>query len=130
GVARKPDDTAVLIVCRRRVPPRSAKVADASHPAVFPKHGVLGRMPSNGLVTDARNAHDLTIVIDRCGGSGSVAGDQREFVDLVWRSQSPDGWAKLEDLVAWIGLAATRGGMNAIVRPSDYLTEVVGSGGT
>src|SRR5436190_20199091 len=80
-------------------------------------------MPSNGLVTDARNAHDLTIVIDRCGGSGSVAGDQREFVDLVWRPQSPHGWAKLEDLGA-----ATRGVMKTILRPPDYLTQVIGSG--
>src|SRR5256885_5604770 len=80
-------------------------------------------MPSNGLVTDARNAHDLTIVIDRCGGSGSVAGDQRKVVDLIWRPQSPHGWAKLEDLGA-----ATRGVMNAILRPPDYLSQVIGSG--
>ena len=85
---------------------------------------MLGGMSSNGLVADARNAHDLTIVIDRRGGSGSVAGDQREVVDLVWRSQSPHGWAKLEDLGA-----ATRGVMNAILRPPDYLTQVIGSGG-
>ena len=36
-----------------------------SHAAIFPKHGMLGRMSSNGLVADARNAHDLSIVIDR-----------------------------------------------------------------
>jgi len=30
--------------------------------------------------------------------------------------------------VAWIGLTATRGVMNAILRPPDHLTEVVGSG--
>src|SRR5438552_15793486 len=118
GIAGEPDDIAVLIDCRRRVPPLSSKVADVSHPAVFPKHGVLGRTSSNGLVADARNAHDLTIVIDRRGGSGSVAGDQREVVDLIWRSQSPHGWAKLEDLVAWLGLAATRGVMHAILGPS------------
>src|SRR5438552_2594631 len=122
GIAGEPDDIAVLIDRRRRVPPLSAKIADVSHPAVFPKHGVLGGMSSNGLVADARNAHDLTIVIDRRGGSGSVAGDQREFVDLIWRSQSPHGWAKLEDLGA-----AARGVMNAILGPPDYLTEVVGS---
>src|SRR5437870_5192936 len=122
-VAGKPDDFAVLINCRWRVPPLSPKVADVSHPAVFPKHGVPGRMSSNGLVADARNAHDLTTVIDRCGCSGSVARDQREVMDLIWRSQSPHGWAKLEDLGA-----ATRGVMNPILRPSDYLTQVIGSG--
>src|SRR5438105_9518826 len=84
---------------------------------------MLGRMSSDGLVANARNAHDLTIVIDRRRGSGSVAGDQREVVDLIWRSQSPHGWAKLEDLGA-----ATRGVMDAILRPPDYLTQVIGSG--
>src|SRR5438105_12774660 len=84
---------------------------------------MLGRMSSDGLVANARNAHDLTIVIDRRGGSGSVAGDEREVVDLIWRPQSPHGWAELEDLGA-----ATGGVMNAILRPSDYLTQVIGSG--
>src|SRR5947207_16009893 len=81
-------------------------------------------MSSDGLVATTRNAHDLTIVIDRRGSSGSVAGDQRKVVDLIWRSQSPQGWAKLEDLGA-----ATRGVMNAILRPPDDLTQVIGSGG-
>src|SRR6266699_7157730 len=124
GVAGKSDDIAVLIDCRRRVPPLSSKVPKVSHSAVFPKHGMLGGVSSNGLVADARNAHDLTIVIDRCGGSGSVAGDQREVVDLIWRSQSPHGWAKLEDLGA-----ATVGVMNAILGPPDYLTQIVRSCG-
>ena len=85
---------------------------------------MLGRMSSDGLVANARNAHDLTIVIDRRGGSGSVAGNQRKFVDLIWWTQSPHRWAKLEDLGA-----ATRGVMNTILRPPDYLTQVVRSGG-
>src|SRR5437870_11865640 len=118
----------MLIDCRWSIPPGSWEGAKISDPTVFPKHGMLGRMSSDGLVANARNAHDLTIVIDRRGGSGSVAGDQREVVDLIWRSQSPHGWAKLEDLVAWIGLAATRGVMNAILGPADHLTQVVGSG--
>src|SRR4029078_8919204 len=63
-------------------------------------------------------------VIDRRGGSGSVAGDQREVVDLIWRPQSPHGRVKLEDLGA-----ATRGVMNTVLRPPDYLTQVIGSGG-
>src|SRR5438094_7744441 len=84
---------------------------------------MLGRMSSDGLVANARNAHDLTIVIDRRGSSGTVAGDQRKVVDLIWRPQSPHGWAELEDLGA-----ATRGVMNAILRPPDHLTQVVGSG--
>src|SRR6267143_2969255 len=102
---------------------RQLEVAKISDPTVFPKHGMLGRTSSDGLVANARNTHDLTIVIDRRGGSGSVARDQREVVDLIWRPQSPHGWAKLEDLGA-----ATRGVMNAILRPADYLTQVVGSG--
>src|SRR6266446_482587 len=73
GVAGKPDNIAFLIDCCRRVPPLSAKVADVGHhPAFFPKHSVLGSMSSNGLVADARNAHGLSLVIDRRGGSGSV----------------------------------------------------------
>ena len=44
-------------------------------------------------------------------------------MDLIWRPQSPHGWAKLEDLGA-----ATGGVMNTILRPPDYLTQVIGSG--
>src|SRR5881296_1793952 len=43
-------------------------------------------------------------------------------MDLVRWSQSPHSWTKLE----YLG-AATGGVMNAILRPSDYLTQVVGS---
>src|SRR5205823_11893344 len=124
GVAGKSHDIAVLIDCRRRIPPRSWRIwINIRHGAIVPKHRVLCGMSSNGLVADARNAHDLIIIVDRCGGSGRVARDQREVVDLIWRSQSPHGWAKLEDLGA-----AARGVMNAILGPPDYLTEVVGSG--
>jgi hypothetical protein len=45
-------------------------------------------------------------------------------MDLIWRPQNPHGWAKLEDLGA-----ATRGVMNTILGPPDYLTQVVGSCG-
>ena len=45
-------------------------------------------------------------------------------MDLIWGPEFPHGWAKLENLGA-----ATRGVMNAILRPSDYLTQIVGSGG-
>src|SRR5438128_7890346 len=114
----------MLIDGRWSIPPGSWEGAKISDLAVFPKHRVLGRMSSNGLVADARNAHDLTIVIDRGGGSGGVAGDQREVVDLICWSQSPHGWAKLEDLGA-----ATGGVMNTILRPPHHLTQVIGSGG-
>jgi hypothetical protein len=113
----------VLIDCRWSIPPGSWEVAKISDPTVFPKHGMLGRMSSDGLVANARNADNLTIVIDRGGSSGSVARDQRKVVDLIWRTQSPYRWAKLEDLGA-----ATRGVMNAILRPPDYLTQVIGAG--
>src|SRR5216117_2554158 len=43
---------------------------------------------------------------------------------MIRWSQSPDGWTKLE----YLG-AATVGVMNAIFRPPDYLTQVVGSCG-
>src|SRR5207253_6569068 len=48
---------------------------------------------------------------------------------LIWRSHSPQGWAKLEDLVAWRVGTATRGVMKAILRPPHHLTQVVGSSG-
>src|SRR5207249_2220102 len=113
-----------LIDCRRRIPPRGWRIwINIRHGAIFPKHGVLGRTSSNGLVADTGDAHDLTIVIDRGGGSGSVAGDQRQVLDLIRWSQSPHGWTKLE----YLG-AATVGVMNAILRPPDHLTQVVGSG--
>src|SRR5439155_20776958 len=90
----------------------------------FPKHSVLGRMSSNRLVADARNADGLTPVIDRCGGSGSIAGDQREFLDLIVSGSSPDDRPKLEDL----GRDAS-GVMAGILCPPDHLTAVVGSSG-
>ena len=43
-------------------------------------------------------------------------------MDPVW-SQSPHGWAKLEDLSAATGRV-----MNAVLSPPDYLTQVVCSG--
>src|SRR5882762_7929980 len=123
-VAGKPDNIASLIDCRRRVPPLSSKVTDVGHPAVFPKHGMLGRMSSNRLVADARNAHDLTKIIDRRGGAGSVAGDQRQVMDLVWWPESPHGWAKLEDLGRDACVV-----FNAILRPAHHLTQVISSRG-
>ena len=45
-------------------------------------------------------------------------------MDLIWRSQSPHGRAKLEDSGCsntWV--------MNAILGPPDHLTQIVGSGG-
>src|SRR2546422_8169028 len=112
--AGKPDDIASLIDCRRRIPELSPEVADVGHLAVFPKHSVPGSMSSYRLVADARNAHGLTPVIDRRGGSGSVDGNQRESVDLV--SIVPDGWAKLKDLGRDAGRV-----MNTILRPPDHL---------
>src|SRR5436190_2708762 len=44
-------------------------------------------------------------------------------MDLVSRSSVPYCWAKLQHLSA-----ATGGVVNSILRPSDYLTEVVGPG--
>src|SRR5207248_11377867 len=91
----------MLFDCVSTVQSRSRRIMiNIRHGAIVPKHRVLCGMSSNGLVADARNAHDLIIIIDRCGGSGRVARDQREVVDLIWRSQSPHGWAKLEDLGA------------------------------
>src|SRR5438876_2311781 len=75
GVAGKPNNVSSLIDCCRRVPPLSAKVADVGCAAFFPKHRMLGGMSSNGLVADARNAHGLTLVINRSGGPRRVAGD-------------------------------------------------------
>src|SRR5690242_17588894 len=112
----------MLINCSRGVPPLSRKGADLNRAAVFPKHRMRGRMPSNSLVAGTRNTDDLTIVIDRGGGPGGVSRNERERVDFIWRSESPHGWAKLEN-----SGAATRWIMNAILSPSHYLTEVVSS---
>jgi hypothetical protein len=68
-VASESDNIASLIDCRRRVPPLSTKVPEINHVAVFPEHGVLGRMSPNCLIADAGNTHNLTIIIDRRGSS-------------------------------------------------------------
>src|SRR5262252_8925908 len=85
---------------------------------------MLGGISSNGLVTDTRDAHDLTIIIDRRGGPRGVAGDQRQILNHVWWSQCPRRGQKLEDLWRY-----ARRVMNIIFRPSDCLTQVVGSCG-
>src|SRR5437773_10101886 len=65
GVADKPDYIASLIDCRRRIPPRGWRIwINVRHGAILPKHGMLGRMSSNSLVADTRDAYDLTIIVD------------------------------------------------------------------
>jgi hypothetical protein len=69
-VASKPNDIASLIDRRRGIPPPGWRIRiNIPHSAIFPKHGVLGRMSSNGLVADTGDAHDLTLIIDRRGSS-------------------------------------------------------------
>src|SRR5438477_233971 len=121
GIPGKSGNIAVLVDCRRRVPKQSPKVANVSHRAVLPKHGVGGSISSNRLVADARYAHGLSLVIDRRGRSRCVTGNQREFVDLVG-SGSPDDRAKLKNLGRDAGRV-----MTGILRPPDYLTAVVGA---
>src|SRR6266699_6036384 len=76
GLVGKSHDIAVLIDCRRRIPPRGWRIwINIHHGAIFPKHGMLGRMSSNGLVADTGDADDLTIIIDRRRSSRAVAGD-------------------------------------------------------
>src|SRR5439155_23536298 len=74
-VAGKPNDIASLIDSRRRIPPRGWRIRiNIRRSPIFPKHGMLGCVPSNGLVTDTGDAHNLTNIIDRGRGSGAVAG--------------------------------------------------------
>src|SRR5262249_40798524 len=80
-------------------------------------------MSSNCLVAGTGNADDLTSVIDSRSGAGGVAGEQRQFVDLV-SSQVPDDGPELEDLRGYAGRVTSR-----IFRPPDYLPPVVGAGG-
>ena len=51
-VTGKTDDVALLIDRRRRVPTLRTEVTEVSHPAVFPKHGMLRRVSSNSLVAN------------------------------------------------------------------------------
>jgi hypothetical protein len=75
-VASKPNDIASLIDRRRRIPPRGWRIRiNIRHSAIFPKHGMLGCVPSDGLVADTGYAHDPTNIIDRGRSSGAVTGD-------------------------------------------------------
>src|SRR4029453_14122550 len=66
GVAGKTDYIASLIDCRRRIPPRGWRVRiNIRYGAIFPNHGLLCLMSSNGLVADTGDAYDLAIIIDR-----------------------------------------------------------------
>src|SRR5215475_1789006 len=114
----KPDDIAFLIDRRGRIPMVGADVAEVDHIAFVPKHRMTGGMSSNRLVADTGNSDDLTSVIDRRGGAGGVAGEQRQFFDFSMVSfQVPDDGLELEDLRGYAVLRIT----NRIFRPPDHL---------
>ena len=124
-VAGEPDDIASLIDCCGRVPPWGWSIRiNISHGAIFPEHSVSGRMSSNGLVANSGDAHDLTVIIERCGSPRAVSGDQGEILDLIWWSQVPYRGTKLEYL--WRDACRI---MNIILCPTDHLAQVVGSCG-
>ena len=60
-VAQESYDCAVLIDCRRRIPPcrRQLALADLDRLAVFPEHSVFGGPPSHSLIAFARNTDCL-----------------------------------------------------------------------
>src|SRR5262249_9731488 len=84
---------------------------------------MLGGISPNRLVADARNAYDLSTVIDRRGGTAGVARNQRKLPDLIG-SGAPDHRMELENLSVYAALV-----MNTILRPADHLARVVGAGG-
>src|SRR5262249_25861414 len=73
---------ALFIDRRGRDPMGGANVAEVERLAFVPKHGVAGSMSSDRLVADAGDADDLTSVIDRRGGAGGIAGEQRQLFDF------------------------------------------------
>src|SRR5262245_17816263 len=121
--ACKTDYVALLIDGHRRVPKSNPKVTDVNHLAIIPEHRVLGGISPNRLVADARNAYDLSPVIDRGGGPTGVARNQGELLDFIGCG-TPDHRMELKDLpiyTAWV--------MNTVLGPSHHLTRVVGAGG-
>ena len=119
-IAGETDDIATFIDCRRRVPPLSAEISKVGHSAVFPKHGVLRGVSSNGLIADSGNADDLTIFIDCRRSSGGIAGDQRQ--SWIWsgvRFSHTAGRNCRTCGETHVGI------MNVILRPSDYLPRLL-----
>jgi hypothetical protein len=105
----KPDDIALFIDRRGRDPMVGANVAEVNHPALFPKHRVTRSISSNRLIADTGNSDDLTSVIDRRGGAGGIAGDQRQFFNFgIVSSRFPDDGLELEDLRGYAGRITNR----------------------
>src|SRR5262249_32666700 len=119
----EPNDVAFLINCCWRVPKQSPEITEVSYSAIFPKHGMLRCVSANSLVANTRDSDDLTVVVDSCGSTRTVACYQRQIADLIGWSERPNGWTKLEYLRRNTGRI-----MYVIFGPSDYLTEVVRSG--
>jgi hypothetical protein len=77
-------DLPLVIDERGRVPPMSSDIAKVDGLPVLPKHGVLGAECSYGILANARDAHDLTMVVD-CGSSRvGVIPEPWKLLDLAF----------------------------------------------
>src|SRR5262249_52269971 len=94
---REPHHVAALVHRHRRVPRDAAEAAQVGRYAVLPHDRVGGGEPAYRVRADARDADDLTAVVDRRGRAGRVAAERRELLDLVALGP-PDHRAELEHL--------------------------------
>jgi len=76
-------DLPLVIDRGRRVPSMSSDIAKVDRLAVLPQYGVLGAECSYSILTNTRDANDLTIVVDGCSSRVGVIPQPWKLVDLA-----------------------------------------------
>src|SRR5580704_6458161 len=132
GGAGEADDVAALVDHHWRVPvERAVGVGELDHATVVPQHGMSRADAADRESTGARDADDLTAVIEGRRRAGGIAGRRTGAVELQDRqfpqlavTWPPYHGSELQQLRGAAGRI-----VHAVLRPACGLTEVVGAGG-
>ena len=123
GSVRETGGVPVLIEGSRRVPRDAAQVVERPGHAVLPHHGLAGAEPPEGPVAGARDADDLSPVVDRGrGGEPSPRAAEAPARPGIFRR--PERGLELQDLRRDAGRID-----DSVLGPPHDLALVVDSGG-
>src|SRR5215510_6119855 len=91
------NDLAMFIDGHRCDPKPGSQIAEIGDGTPIPKQGMHSSAPAHRLIADARDADDLTAVINRRGGPAGVVAEQGQRLNLT-RRRSPNDRPKLQFL--------------------------------
>ena len=97
GLTPEARDIAALVDRHRCVPRHAAEVPDVGDVSAIPQHRVRRGEASDRLIADARDADDLSAIVDRRRRARRVTRNQRELDDAIG-DRLPFNGAKLQDL--------------------------------